>query len=235
VSLFRDRVEAGQAVARHVEHLRDANPYVLALPCGGVPVAFQIATSLGVPLEVIVARRIVVPTHPRVELGAISEEGAEWIDARRVESEGVSASELEATLTAERFELSRRMRLYRGRRALPDVRGRTVLLVDDGLGSPGPARAAARAIRARGPERIVFAAPVCATEASGAIVADVDDVVCAATPIGFGGLGRHYDDDSETNDRDVLRLLERARAAIGAPALSFDDDTTRPLRIRPTR
>jgi putative phosphoribosyl transferase len=208
--LFRNRVEAGRRLAAKLEHLRSENPIVVALPRGGVPVGYEIALALESPLDVLVARKIGAPGHPELGIGAVAEGGASYLDARTIDTLGVSREQIDRTAAHEQIELDRRVRAYRGDHPPIDVRGRTVVLVDDGLATGVTARAAVRALRSNEPSRIVFAAPVCAPQTSRAIESEVDEVVCAAQPAELYAVGIWYDDFTQTTDEQVIALLQRA-------------------------
>jgi putative phosphoribosyl transferase len=211
-------------------HFRDTQPIVLALPRGGVPVGFQIAAALGAPLDVIVTRKLGTPRRPELALGAIAEGLASCVDLRLLQEAGVSTRWLDDVMEIERCELHRDAKRYREGRPFPDVYGRPVVLVDDGLSTGVTLRAAARALRLHSPERIVLALPVCAPKTHAAIACDVDDVVLAAPPAELAGLGTYEDYFSETDDAEVLRWLAQARDAMGSPV--DPADATRRLRPR---
>ena len=208
---FRDRRAAGRALAVAVVELRLTRPLVLALPRGGVPVAADVAEALGAPLDVLVARKIGLPGRPELGLGAIAEGGEPLLDPAALSHFGLSVDELSETLTREREELARRVRAYRGARPLPDVRDRQVVLVDDGLATGGTARAALRALRGHGPERLVLAVPVCAPGSAAALAGEADDVVCVLAPERFSAVGAHYERFDQTSDAEVLDLLAATR------------------------
>ncbi|HEX6058196.1 MAG TPA: phosphoribosyltransferase family protein [Gemmatimonadaceae bacterium] len=210
---YRDRGEAGRRLAEHLEHYADrGDVLVLALPRGGVPVAYEVARALAAPLDVFVVRKLGLPMHPELAMGAIASGGIRVLDREIVRRFGVTEAQLAAVTAAEERELARRERQYRDDRPFPDVRGRTVLLVDDGLATGASMSAAAAAIRTREPGRVVVAVPVAAAETCEAFRAVVDDVVCAATPEPFHAVGLWYADFSQTSDEEVHDLLARAAA-----------------------
>jgi putative phosphoribosyl transferase len=208
---FRNRIEAGEQLARHVAPLASERPIVLALPRGGVPVAYPIAEALDAPLDVIVARKLGVPGHPELGMGAIAEGGTVYVDAAITAQLGIDDDEVAAVRAVEVAELVRRVRMYRADRPPLDVRGRTVLVVDDGLATGVTARAALRSVHERGAARIVFAAPVCAAATAAELRAEMDEVVCASQPSSMVAVGLWYEDFSQTSDEEVLSLLARAR------------------------
>jgi predicted phosphoribosyltransferase len=186
---------------------------VLALPRGGVPVAFEVARALGAPLDVFLVRKLGVPGHEELAMGAIATGGVRVVNEAVVRELGIGGEVIDAVAGRERAELERRERAYRGERPAPEVRGRAVILVDDGLATGSTMRAAALAVRRQEPERVVVAAPVAARATCAELLAEVDDVVCAATPEPFYGVGRWYEDFSQTTDEEVRELLARARGS----------------------
>ena len=211
---FRDRRDAGcQLAARlQAEGLRD--PVVLALPRGGVPVAFEIANTCEAPLDVFVVRKVGAPQHREFGIGAIAEGGVTIRDDAAMRMVGVSPERFEQLADDERRELARRVHLYRGDRALPDPTAHDVVLVDDGLATGVSAQAAIAAMHAWDARRVVLAVPVSAQDTAARLSATAD-VVCLATPAGFSAVGEWYDDFKQTSDEEVLDLLTRARDARG--------------------
>lgn len=216
---FRDRAEAGRALAAELtRYADDPDVRVLALPRGGVPVGFEVARALRAPLDVFVVRKLGLPGHEEYAMGAIASGGIAVLSDDVVERFGVSRAAVERVIESERVELERRERRYRGDRALPEVAGRTVLLVDDGLATGSTMRAAVAALRQEQPKRLVVAVPVAAAETCDELRDEVDEVVCAAMPEPFHAVGLWYDDFSQTTDAEVHGLLERARALPVTPA-----------------
>jgi predicted phosphoribosyltransferase len=185
---------------------------VLALPRGGVPVAFEVARALHAPLDVFVVRKLGLPGHEEVAMGAIATGGVRILNEDVVRRLGISEAVIEAVTGRERRELERRERLYRGGRPAPDVRRSTVILVDDGLATGSTMRAAIAALRKHGPARIVVAVPVGAPETCAEFQAEADETVCAVMPEPFHAVGQWYRDFSQTTDEEVHELLERAAA-----------------------
>jgi len=209
---FRDRAEAGRRLAAELSayaHRPDVR--VLALPRGGVPVGFEVARALRAPLDVFLVRKLGVPGHEELAMGAIASGGIVVLNEDVVEQFGVSAAEIEMVAEAERRELARRERRYRGDRPRPELAGTSVILVDDGLATGATMRAAVTALKQEGPEHVVVAVPVAAPETCDALRDEVDDVVCAVTPEPFHAVGLWYADFSQTTDEEVHDLLERAR------------------------
>ncbi len=211
---FHDRRDAGRRLAPLLERFRNAHPLVLGLPRGGVPVAREIATALEAPLDLVVARKLGAPGHPEVGIGAVAP-GARFLDPDALRFFQVPPTYLEAVESAERGELERRERLYRGGRPAPSLTGRTVILVDDGLATGVTARAAIASARRQDPAAVIFAAPVCAPETAAELRREADAVVCLAEPPGFLAVGEWYEDFRQTTDAEVLACLE-AGAAPGA-------------------
>jgi len=229
---FRDRQEGGRRLAALLERYRKEQPIVLALPRGGVPVAYEVARSLRAPLDVIVSRKIGAPLFPEYATGAIAEGGAVFIDPEAVAETGVDKAELEAITEKEAVELARRVRRYRGDRPFPAVRGRTVILVDDGIATGRTARAAIRALRELGPRRLVLAAPVVAAETEVTLRPEVDDLVRVGAPELFVAVGLWYEQFSQTTDEEVVSLLQQARRALAAPE-AWSQQPTEPVADPP--
>lgn len=208
---FRDRREAGRALAEVLLLERLEAPVVLALPRGGVPVAEEVARALSAPLEVLVARKVGAPGEPEVGMGAVAEGGGLWVDPELVRGARVSERELAARIEREREEVVRRVRSYRGDRPLPALAGCTAVVVDDGVARGGTARAALRAVRALGPGRLLLGAPVIAGETIEDLRGEADRVVCVAAPLPFLAVGRWYVDFGQTSDDEVLAILARSR------------------------
>ncbi len=211
--LFRNRTDAGQQLAvrlRAYEGRPDVR--VLALPRGGVPVAFEVAQALGAPLDVFLVRKLGVPGHEELAMGAIASGGVRVINDEVVRRLDISDDVIDAVTAEEEEELRRREKLYRGDRPPLDVRGRTVILIDDGLATGSSMRAAVAALRLKGPAKVVVAVPVGAPDTCAEFAVEADDVVCARTPEPFYAVGMWYDDFSQTTDEEVRDLLEQAAA-----------------------
>jgi putative phosphoribosyl transferase len=212
--IFRDREEAGGRLADRLSGIELYRPVVLALPRGGVPVAAQVAAALDAPLDVFVARKVGAPGHAEFGIGAIAEGSDEVVVSDAAARVGVSPERMEDLAAAEREELARRVRLYRGDAGLPDVRDHDVVLVDDGLATGVTARAALRSLERRQPRRLVLAVPVCAPETVRKLRQDADEVVCVLLPRRFAAVGLWYEDFRQTSDETVIELLERARTTV---------------------
>lgn len=211
MALFKDRIDAGRVLMRRLLNY-GPEVLVLALPRGGVPVAFEVAKALHAPLDVILVRKLGVPGRKELAMGAIVSGGVRVMNDEIVRSFRVPEREVVATVEYEARELSRRERLYRDQRPFPELVGRTVILVDDGLATGASMRAAVAALHRRDPGRLVVAVPVGARETCETIRNEVDEVVCAATPDPFYGVGQWYETFAQTSDEQVQELLARGRS-----------------------
>jgi len=211
--IFRDRTEAGKYLATKLLSYKDRpDVLVLALPRGGVPVAFEVAQALRVPLDIFLVRKLGVPGHEELAMGAISTGGVRVLNEDIVDYLRIPEHVIDAIAAEELKELERRELAYRGNRAEPDVKEKTVILIDDGLATGSTIRAAAQALRQQQPARIVVAVPVSAPETCDEYRIGVDEIICAVTPEPFLGVGMWYLDFPQTTDDEVRDLLERARA-----------------------
>src|SRR3712207_1321207 len=179
---FEDREDAGRRLAERLARYRDEHPLVFALPRGGVPVGYEISRALGVPLDVFVARKLGAPGQPEFGIGAVAPGGVRVLNGNVVERLGIPADYLEMVTRRETAEVERRLRHFRGDRSEPEVWGRTVILVDDGLATGVTARAAVEALKRLGPRRLVLAAPVCAAQTTELVGPAVDELVCLESP-----------------------------------------------------
>jgi putative phosphoribosyl transferase len=210
---FADRADAGRALAGELKHYAGRDDVVvLGLPRGGVPVADEVARALGAPLDVLVVRKLGVPWHSELAMGAIASGDALYVDHDRVREACVSSMEFERVLADEKTQLARREALFRDPpRTRVDVAGHVAIVVDDGLATGASMTVAARALRARGPSRIVAALPVAPHDARARIGSEVDEMVCVAEPAAFFAVSQFYTDFSETTDDDVRAILARPR------------------------
>lgn len=210
-SRFRNRRDAGLRLAAELRAYAPEHPIVLALPRGGVPVGLEIARELSAPLDVWVVRKIGVPWHPELGVGAVAEGGRVHLSHEMLGHVGLSHEALSEVIESKRREVAERVRKFRGDRPRPDLRGRTVIVVDDGIATGGTVRTVVESIRAEAPKKIVLAVPVAAPEVVRALASEVDRVVCLLTPADLYAIGLWYDDFEQVPDDEVVRLLERAR------------------------
>jgi predicted phosphoribosyltransferase len=212
VEAFRNRQEAGIYLARKLSPTYAHRPgvLVLALPRGGVPVAFEVARELAAPLDVFVVRKLGFPGHEELAMGAIATGGVIVLNRDVIDSIGLPRSVIDEVALQEAAELERRERLYRHDPPPLSVRGKTVILIDDGLATGATMRAGARALRQLGPARVIVAVPVAAAETCDELRREVDEVVCAVTPPFFRAVGLWYEDFAQTTDQEVRDLLDRA-------------------------
>jgi predicted phosphoribosyltransferase len=219
--IFRDRRDAGRRLAAELTNYADQNDVlVLALPRGGVPVAYEVARALHAPLDVFMVRKLGVPGYEELAMGAIATGGVRVLDEELVRMLHLPRDVIERVTAIEMTELERRERQYRGDRPAPDVLGRTVILIDDGLATGSTMRAAIAALKKEGAKRIVVAVPVAPPETCEALRVQVDDVVCAVTPELFRAVGLWYGDFSQTTDEEVRDLLARAASEAPSPSHS---------------
>ncbi|MES1954439.1 erythromycin esterase family protein [Salinisphaera hydrothermalis] len=211
--LFRNRRDAGRRLARELDgHADHSDVLVLALPRGGVPVAFEVARALGAELDVLVVRKLGVPGHPETAMGAIAANGRQILDRELIRHLRLDSAAIERVIAAERQELARRERLYREGREPLRVAGRRVIVIDDGLATGASMAAALQMVREMGPARLIAAVPVASPEGMGRLGDLADEVVCLAAPEDFRAVGLHYREFDQTSDDEVRRLLAEARA-----------------------
>ncbi|HEX6270649.1 MAG TPA: phosphoribosyltransferase [Anaerolineales bacterium] len=211
MAIFRDRRDAGRKLAEELSaYAGRSDVIVLALPRGGVPVAYEVALALGAPLDIFIVRKLGLPGHEELAIGAIASGGVRVLNDDIVRALSIPERVIDAVAERELQELGRRERTYRGDRPAPEVRGHTVILIDDGLATGASMRAAVAGLRAQGPAQIVVAVPTAAPETCAALEPEVDEIVCAMTPEPFYGVGRWYEDFSQTTDEEVRLLLEEA-------------------------
>ncbi len=206
--IFANRAQAGRLLAERLQsYTKRPDVTVLGIPRGGVPVAFEIAEALGVPLDVFVARKLGVPAQEELAFGAIASGGVRVLDPEIIGAVGISNMDIEEVTARERKELERRERLYRGARSPLDIRGRTVILADDGIATGSSLRAAISALRQLQPARLIVAAPVAPHSTCGRLRQEVDDLVCVEMPRSFRAIGEFYEDFEQVTDREVTDLL----------------------------
>ncbi|MQW85868.1 phosphoribosyltransferase [Sinorhizobium saheli] len=209
---FADRADAGRRLARAIEKEDFADPLVMALPRGGVPVAFEVAAILGAPLELLLVRKIGAPGHEEFGLGALvdGEEPLRVLNAEAMRLVRPSEAYLEEETARQRLELTRRRALYLGDRPRISPKGRNVIIVDDGIATGGTATAAVRAMRQAGAAKLMLAVPVAPPNAIASLRSEVDRIVCLASPASFHAVSIYYDDFSQTTDDEVIALMKRA-------------------------
>ncbi|HEX3793654.1 MAG TPA: phosphoribosyltransferase family protein [Acidimicrobiales bacterium] len=208
---FENRVDAGSQLAERLDALGLDSPLVLGLPRGGIPVAAAVASVLGAPLEAFVARKVGAPGHEEFGIGAVAEGLDDPIMSETAADFAPGSERLVATVERSWRELSRQVALYRGDRPLPELAGRHVVLVDDGLATGATAHAALVALRRWRPGRLVLAVPVCAPESAARLAPLVEDLVSAQCPARFIAVGQWYNDFSPTTDQEVIALLSIGR------------------------
>jgi putative phosphoribosyl transferase len=211
--MFKNRQEAGRELAVHLRHYQDDQPVVLALPRGGVPVGFEVATALGAPLDVIVVRKLGAPGQPELAIGAVvdGEHPETVLNDDMIALLDVSPEYLATEVACQLEEIHRRQRRYRRGRARAEVAGRTAIVVDDGVATGASMRAALRGVRRAQPKRLVLAVPVAPADTIEALRGEVDDLVCLSTPSVFVAVGLHYEEFGQTTDGEVVALLARAQ------------------------
>lgn len=219
---FRDRHDAGRRLAVLLERFRGEHPVIVGIPRGGVPVAAEVARALGAPLDVTVVRKIGAPQNPEFAIGALAEGGVHLLSDQLVRALGLSEIELQRLLEQAERELMRRLTRYRGPREPASLRGRTAILVDDGLATGRSALAAVQALRKRGASRVILAVPVAAPESVEALRGDADEVVCVSAPAELWAVGYWYEDFGPTSDEEVAELLDASSA--------LDDPEAEPRR-----
>jgi predicted phosphoribosyltransferase len=211
---FRDRTEAGQLLAGALTaYANRPDVIVLALPRGGVPVAYEVARALNAPLDVFIVRKLGVPGHEELAMGAVASGGIRVLNEPVVRALQIPEYVINAVAEWEQREIERREREYRGDLPPPDVKGRTVILVDDGLATGSTMLAAVKALRQQRPARIVVAVPTAARDTCEALKAEVDEIICAVTPEPFYAVGFWYENFTQTTDEEVRELLARSMGA----------------------
>jgi len=210
---FHDRREAGRLLATELKHLEQEDPLILALPRGGVPVAYEIAKALHAELDLLIVRKLGAPGHNELGIGAVID-GAhpQLVLNQSARQLGASERYIRAEMDRQLQEIDRRRYMYRGNRPLPDATGRTVIIVDDGIATGGTVRAALRGLRASRPRRLVLAVPVSARDTAAQLADECDELVCLLMPEPFHAVSAHYLDFAQTTDREVIDLLASAES-----------------------
>jgi predicted phosphoribosyltransferase len=210
---FSDRKEAGIILARYLkDYANQTNVIALALPRGGVPVAYEVAKELSIPLDLFIVRKLGVPGHEELAMGAIASGGTVFFNDSLINQLYLEPSSIDAVLQSEQKELIRREQLYRGSRPYPELLGKIVILIDDGIATGATMRAAVKALRKRKPSSIIIAVPVAAQETCHEIAPLVDKLVCPMQPINFYAVGLWYEFFPQTSDSEVIELLEKANS-----------------------
>jgi predicted phosphoribosyltransferase len=208
---FRNRADAGRFLAGILERYKDRNDVlILALPRGGVPVAYEVAKGLNAPLDVFIVRKLGVPGHEELAMGAIASGGIRALNTSVIQQLGIPLPVIDAVTRQEEEELKRRERLYRGNKPSPDISNRIAILVDDGLATGTSMKAAVAAIRLQNPAKIVVAVPIAPAETCKELQREADEVLCAVTPELFYAVGQWYEDFDQTTDDEVTELIRRA-------------------------
>lgn len=213
--LFENRAEAGQKLAAQLNDLRGKDALVLAVPRGGVVVAYEVARALDAPLDVYITRKLAVPGNEELALGAIASDGTVVLDTALMRQLGVTQRYLESEMDRQRAEILRRLSLYRNQRPLSQLKGRTVVVVDDGVATGSTTMAALRALRKLQPGSLVLAVPVGPADVIERLGQEADRLVCLATPDPFRSVGQFFANWSQLSDRDVTDILKRRRAELG--------------------
>lgn len=206
---FSDRIEAGRRLAKALAPYKNQHPVVLALPRGGVPVAAEIAAALDAPLDLVLVRKIGAPMQPELAMGAVVD-GSEPVVVRNehvIRQGGISERDFAAVRDRQLAEIERRRKLYLGGRAHPALKDSTVIVVDDGIATGATTRAALRALRMRGPRKLVLAVPVAPTQSLKDLKGDADEIVCLEDYEDFGAIGQFYEDFTQVSDAEVIALL----------------------------
>ena len=219
---FRDRSDAGRRLAKALSSYKGRNAIVLALPRGGVPVAAEVAEALDAPLDLILVRKIGVPTQPELAMGAVVDGAAPIIVRNQevIELSGTTAAEFDAVCAGELAEIERRRKLYLGERTRAPIAGQVVIVVDDGIATGATTRAALKAIRNRKPKELVLAVPVAPPDTIEQLRGEVDALICLETPELFGAIGYFYRDFRQVSDEEVVEILKRFPVSASAASRS---------------
>jgi predicted phosphoribosyltransferase len=216
MAIFRDRLDAGKRLAQDLmEYANREDVVVLGLPRGGVPVAYEVAKALDAPLDIFIVRKLGLPGHEELAMGAIASGGVRVLNQDVVQALDIPERVIDAVARREQQELERREKIYRGNRPKPVLKDKTVILIDDGLATGASMRAAVAGLRAQHPAHIIVAVPTAAPETCEAFEDTVDEIVCATTPQPFYGVGLWYQDFSQVTDEEVRQLLQNAKSAPG--------------------
>lgn len=209
--IFGSRAEAGQKLALELKKYQDHNPIILALPRGGVPVGWEIAKVLHAPLDILVACKIGAPRNPEFGIGAVAENGIKILDEPTIKLLGLSIEEVNEATDKAQKQLQERVNKYRKGKLLPNLPGKTAILVDDGLATGVTAKSAIVAVQKQNPEKIVFATPVCAQDSARELETQIDSIICLIAPVKFRAVGLWYKNFPQLSDQEVLNLLAKAK------------------------
>ena len=210
MKLFTNRTEAGKQLAASLQNI-SKNAIVLAVPRGGVVVGFEVAHALNIPLDIIITKKIGAPENPELAIGAVAEDGSYLLDDKLVRMLGIPQSYIKAEVERQKAEIKRRLKSYRNDAPSPEIAGREVILVDDGVATGSTLKAALRSLRNRGAKPIVVAVPVGPTETVTELKKEADRVICLLTPKPFYAIGEFYEDFEQTTDEEVVELLKRCK------------------------
>lgn len=205
--VFQNREDAGQKLAKELARFSPEKPVILAMPRGGVVVAYEVAKALKAPLDVIITRKIGAPNQPEYAIGAIAPENTQIFNAQAISDLGISETELAALVAREQKEMQRRDKVYRGTKPPLNLKGKVVIIVDDGVATGQTAIVAIRAARKMKPKKIIFASGVCAADAAESLKKEADEVICLSLPEMFYAVGLWYKNFQQTTDEEVLKLL----------------------------
>jgi putative phosphoribosyl transferase len=212
--MFKDRKEAGELLAKAVAKLGLSNVIVLGIPRGGVPVAEEVASALGAQLDLVITRKIGAPSNPEFAIGAVTQDGEPIIDEETIRSYGISKEYLHKEAKHQAEEVRERMRKYRGNSPYPDLRGKTVVIVDDGIATGNTTRAAIRSVKRKNPSAIILATPVAPYDTLQQLETEVDRVVCLDTPEVFYAIGEFYENFNQVEDDEVREILRRRAGVV---------------------
>lgn len=225
-SRFTDRTEAGRSLAAQLQHLAGQDVIVLALPRGGLPVAYEIARALHAQLDVLNVRKLGVPWQEELAMGAVATGGVRVLNDEVVRASGLTMADIEAATSSQRAEVDRRERLYRGGRPAPNLTGRTVVVVDDGIATGATVRAALAVVRAQHPVRLVLATPVVQASVARELAKDVDELVASLTPDSLYAIGLWYNEFPQLTDEDVQEILGRATWSVPSSISSAESSAS---------
>lgn len=212
---YTDRKEAGLILAKSLKQYENKSDIlILALPRGGVPVAYEIATRLNLPLDLCIVRKLGVPWHQELAMGALGYDGTVFLDKTLIAEFGISEAEVEKVIFAEKMELKRRLEKYRGDKPLPVVKNKMVIVVDDGIATGASMRVALKTLRKQGPKKLVLAIPVMAASTYAEMKHLVDELVCPLVPAHFYAVGQWYQTFTQTTDEEVLALMDEAKVRL---------------------